>query len=107
MGIQIGFLTCQKLQQILPAINMSEWVVLDITSFTKTTKREKVLKILKEGKMDCCKITDPYMNTDRNKNCISITVKRSDYESKTPDYPGSWIIEEDYTQSNPEGGALL
>ena len=47
----------------------------------------------------------------RNKNVISITVKRADYESKTPDYPGnhhirgskliyltpgSWIIEEDY-----------
>ena len=27
---------------------MSEWVVLDITSFTKTTKTEKVLKILKD-----------------------------------------------------------
>ena len=26
---------------------MSEWVVLDITAFTKTTKAEKVQKILK------------------------------------------------------------
>ena len=56
--------------------------------------------------------------TIRNKNVISITVKRSDYETKTPEYPGnhrnqdsiyanqksnaekfatgSWIIEEDY-----------
>ena len=27
---------------------MSEWVVLDITSFTKTTKKDKILKILKD-----------------------------------------------------------
>ena len=27
--------------------------------------------------------------TIRNKNVISITVKRADYESKTPDYPGN------------------
>jgi len=27
---------------------MSEWVVLDITAFTKTTKKEKIQKILKE-----------------------------------------------------------
>ena len=27
---------------------MSEWVVLDITAFTKTTKKDKVLKILKD-----------------------------------------------------------
>ena len=30
---------------------MSEWVRLDITSFTKTTNREKVLKILKGAKV--------------------------------------------------------
>merc|ERR1712083_844928 len=51
-------------------LNMSEWVRLDITSFTKTTNREKILKILKGAKVECCEITDPYMNTDRNKNCI-------------------------------------
>ena len=28
------------------------------------------------------------MNTDRNKNCISIVIKRADFETKTPDYPG-------------------
>ena len=28
--------------------SMSEWVVLDITSMTKTTKSDKVIKILKE-----------------------------------------------------------
>ena len=27
---------------------MSEWVVLDITAMVKTTKKEKVLKILKD-----------------------------------------------------------
>lgn len=30
---------------------MSEWVRLDITSFTKTTNREKILKILKGAKV--------------------------------------------------------
>ena len=38
--------------------------------------------------VECCEITDPYMNTDRNKNCISIVIKRADFETKTPDYPG-------------------
>ena len=117
---------------------MSEWVVLDITAMTKSTTREKVLKVLKAGGMTVCKVTDPYMNearsgfvysqylfyscsficenfTIRNKNAISITVKRADYETKSPDYPGrfhclpsyvtpgpgSWIIEEDYT-AQPE-----
>merc|ERR1712142_693197 len=85
-------------------LKMSEWVVLDITAFTKTTKKDKVLK---DAKMDCCKITDPYHNENRNKPTISITVKRADFENKSPDYPGSWIIEEDYTQTNPEVGPLL
>merc|ERR1712226_1712954 len=85
---------------------MSEWVRLDITSFTKTTNREKILKILKGAKVECCEITDPYMNTDRNKNCISVVIKRADFETKTPDYPGSWIIEEDYA-AQPAGGPLL
>merc|ERR1711981_431932 len=87
---------------------MSEWVVLDITSFTKTWETEKILKILKDAKVEVCKITDPYMSELRNKNTISMTVKRAHYEdeSKTPDYPGSWIIEEDYTQT-PEGGPCL
>merc|ERR1711944_265399 len=85
---------------------MSDWVRLDITSFTKTTNREKILKILKGAKVECCEITDPYMNTERNKNCISIVIKRADYETKTPDYPGSWIIEEDYA-AQPAGGPLL
>merc|ERR1711997_606638 len=80
---------------------MSEWVVLDITAMTKSTTREKVLKVLKAGGMTVCKVTDPYMNEARNKNAISITVKRADYETKSPDYPGSWIIEEDYT-AQPE-----
>merc|ERR1711862_1037156 len=63
---------------------------------------EKILKILKGAKVECCEITDPYMNTDRNKNCISIVIKRADFETKTPDYPGSWIIEEDYQPSQKE-----
>merc|ERR1711890_63017 len=75
---------------------MSDWVVLDISAMTKTTNREKVLKVLKAGGMTVCKVTDPYMSPTKNKNVISITVKRADYETKTPDYPGSWIIEEDY-----------
>jgi len=75
---------------------MSDWVVLDISAMTKTTNREKVLKVLKAGGMTVCKVTDQYMSPTKNKNVISITVKRADYESKTPDYPGSWIIEEDY-----------
>ena len=32
------------------------------------------------------------MTIIRNKNVISITVKRADYESKTPDYPGNHQI---------------
>merc|ERR1712037_156997 len=75
---------------------MSDWVVLDISAITKTTNREKVLKILKAGGMTVCKVTDPYMSEKKNKNVITITVKRADYESKNPEYPGSWIIEEDY-----------
>merc|ERR1712183_1049733 len=88
---------------------MSEWVVLDITAFTKTTKTEKVLKILKDAKVEVCKISDQYQNEFRNKPCISITIKRAGYEneSKTPDYPGSWIIEEDYANTNPESGPPL
>ena len=70
---------------------MTDWVVLDITAITKTTNRDKVLKILKAGGMTVCKVTDQYQNTARNKNAISITVKRADYETKTPDYPGQNI----------------
>merc|ERR1712226_1614953 len=69
---------------------MSDWVVLDISAITKTTNREKVLKILKAGGMTVCKVTDPYMSDKKNKNVITITVKRADYESKNPEYPGSW-----------------
>merc|ERR1712001_765656 len=88
---------------------MSEWVVLDISSMTKSTKTERMLKILKDAKIDVVKITDIYPSEQRNKNVISMTVRRAHYEdeNKTPDWPGSWIIEEDYTQSDPEGGALL
>merc|ERR1739847_250318 len=88
---------------------MSEWVVLDISSMTKSTKTERILKILKDAKIDVVKITDIYPSEARNKNVISMTVRRAHYEdeSKTPDYPGSWIIEEDYTQQDPEGGELL
>ena len=32
----------------LTSVTMSEWVVLDITSMTKTTKSDKVIKILKD-----------------------------------------------------------
>ena len=32
-------------------INMSEWVVLDISGITKTTKSDRVIKILKEVKL--------------------------------------------------------
>ena len=45
---------------------MSEWVVLDITAMTKSTTREKVLKVLKAGGMTVCKVTDPYMNEARS-----------------------------------------
>jgi hypothetical protein len=85
------------------ADKVSDWVVLDITSFTKTTNRDKVLKILKSAGMTVTDISDPYMNTARfgkltpgiikytfrNKQAISITVKRTDYETKTPEYPGN------------------
>merc|ERR1712024_155318 len=88
---------------------MSEWVVLDISSMTKSTKTERVLKILKDAKIDVVKITDIYPSEQRNKPVISMTVRRAHYEdeNKTPDWPGSWIIEEDYSQTDPEGGALL
>merc|ERR1711951_174242 len=95
------------------ASNMSgEWMIIDITGMTKTTKADKILKVLKSGGgggVRCCKITDQYHNEARNKNCISITVMRADYENEArlPEFPGSWIMEEDYTQPNPEGGALL
>merc|ERR1712071_429430 len=96
-----------KQQQAKPnPIIMSDWVVLDITAMTKSTNREKVLKILKAGGMTVCKVTDPYMSEARNKNAISITVKRTDYESKTPDYPGSWIIEEDYNAQSEVSAPL-
>merc|ERR1712025_235708 len=90
-------------------LRMSEWVVLDISSMTKSTKTERVLKILKDAKIDVVKITDIYPSEQRNKNVISMTVRRAHFEdeSKTPDWPGSWIIEEDYTQKDPEGGPLL
>jgi hypothetical protein len=48
-----------------PAAVVSDWVVLDITSFTKTTTKEKILKILKAAGMTVCKVTDPYMNEAR------------------------------------------
>merc|ERR1712203_912405 len=88
---------------------MSEWVVLDISSMTKSTKTERVLKILKDAKIDVVKITDIYPSEQRNKPVISMTVRRAHYEdeNKTPDWPGSWIIEEDYTEKEPEGGPLL
>merc|ERR1712018_770229 len=88
---------------------MSEWVVLDISSMTKSTKTERVLKILKDAKIDVVKITDIYPSEQRNKPVISMTVRRAHYEdeNKTPDWPGSLIIEEAYTQKDPEGGALL
>merc|ERR1711981_930530 len=105
-GGSIHQLKPSKQQQKQTNLNMSDWVRLDITSFTKTTNRDKILKILKAAKVECCEITDPYMNTDRNKNCISIVIKRADFETKTPDYPGSWIIEEDYA-AQPAGGPLL
>jgi hypothetical protein len=75
---------------------MSEWVIIDITAFTKTTTKEKVIKILKEGGVKVCKVTDPYHSELRNKPTISCTILRADYEAKSPDYPGSWIIEEQY-----------
>merc|ERR1712110_1280083 len=73
MGIQ-QLKPPKQQQKSQSKLNMSEWVRLDITSFTKTTNREKILKILKGAKVECCEITDPYMNTDRNKNCISIVI---------------------------------
>merc|ERR1712059_179736 len=79
---------------------MSEWVVLDISAFTKTTNKDKVLKILKAAKVEVCEITDSYASETRNKPIISMTIKRADYETKNPEYPGSWIIEEDYVKSD-------
>merc|ERR1712201_16972 len=72
---------------------MSEWVVLDISSMTKSTKTERVLKILKDAKIDVVKITDIYPSEQRNKPVISMTVRRAHYETRTrpltgPD-PGS------------------
>ena len=52
---------------------MSDWVVLDISAITKTTNREKVLKILKAGGMTVCKVTDPYMSEKK----LVIMMKRS------------------------------
>ena len=65
------------------------------------------MNLILQANMAVCKITDPYHNEFRNKPTISITVKRADYEAKSPDYPGSWIIEEDYAQTNPEVGPLI
>ena len=41
---------------------MSEWVVLDISAITKTTNREKVLKILKSGGMTVCNLGDSFVH---------------------------------------------
>merc|ERR1712242_68219 len=108
MGHYLGNLRL-TLTIVTASTSMSEWVVLAITSMTKTTKSEKVIKILKEAKMDVCKVTEIYQNEARNKPAISMTVRRAHYEdeNKAPDWPGSWIIEEDYSQTNPEGGACL
>jgi len=86
---------------------MSSWVVIDITAFTKSTTRDKVIKILKAGGVRVCNVTEPYDSQSRNKRCISCTIMRDDYETKTPEYPGSWIIEEDYSNPEPEVGPLL
>merc|ERR1712014_496379 len=91
--------------------NPADWVVIDITGMTKTTKKDKILKVLKSaggGGIRCCKVSDQYHNDARNKNCISITILREDYENeaKQPDYPASWILEEDYN-GKPEPAALL
>merc|ERR1712243_9681 len=91
--------------------NPKDWVIIDITGMSKSTKTEKVLKTLKsggQGGIRCCKVSDQYHNEARNKNCISITILREDYENeaKQPDYPASWILEEDYTGS-PVPGPLL
>merc|ERR1712062_748797 len=56
---------------------MSEWVVLDISSMTKSTKTERVLKILKDAKIDVVKITDIYPSEQRNKPVISMTGRSS------------------------------
>ena len=91
---------------------MSEWVVLDISSMTKSTKTERVLKILKDvslnilnnlnitiillkAKIDVVKITDIYPSEQRNKPVISMTVRRAHYEdeNKTPDWPGNIDIQ--------------
>merc|ERR1712173_98541 len=108
MGIPLNQLKRSTGKERQTAI-MSEWVVLDISSMTKSTKTERILKILKDAKIDVVKITDIYPSEARNKNVISMTVRRAHYEdeSKSPDWPGSWIIEEDYTQKDPEGGPLL
>jgi hypothetical protein len=71
---------------------MSEWVVLDISAFTKTTNKEKILKILKAAKVECCDITDSYQSETRNKPIISFTIKRADYETKNPEYPGKEMV---------------
>ena len=50
-GGSIHQLKPSKQQQKQNHLNMSDWVRLDITAFTKTTNREKVLKILKGAKV--------------------------------------------------------
>ena len=44
---------------------MSEWVVLDISSMTKSTKTERILKILKDVSLDC------YIAFNHLKSCYS------------------------------------
>ena len=43
-----------------------------------------------QAKIDVVKITDIYPSEARNKNVISMTVRRAHYEdeNKTPDWPG-------------------
>merc|ERR1712243_71261 len=76
--------------------NPKDWVIIDITGMTKSTKTEKVLKTLKSGGQGirCCKVSDQYHNEARNKNCISITILRETMRMRRNNLiiqlPGFW-----------------
>ena len=55
-----------------------------------------------QAKIDVVKITDIYPSEARNKNVISMTVRRAHYEdeSKSPDWPGRDIVSEGREVSN-------
>ena len=57
-----------------------------------------------QAKIDVVKITDIYPSEARNKNVISMTVRRAHYEdeSKSPDWPGRENVSEGRKVSNQQ-----